>query len=326
MAEVLPSYSEIIQEIGRQLQSRKKLLFFRFLQLLWPVFILPIFVIIIVFGLFYFRESQFLERYSGFVLPAIPLFFSFWAFFALFYYGVVNWIFGIEKKIWIISYFDKKNLTQKQSWQIAKRLAIPSLKFMIKVFVRFYFLPFIIFFLALLGIGYLFSPLSGINFPSLYLPPIFLRLFGLDILELPLFLFMLTFILIVISFFVYCFFTMLKLRFVWFLFLDFYKKGKTFDEILHMNKVLLKIEKEESFKKALTMYLGAYTVEGIAYAVFQQLGKLVRLGKFVEAVGGEITRQISDFATIIAIFLLYNYTRHFANNPRQINELIYELK
>ena len=65
------------------------------------------------------------------------------------YIGSLSIIFYIEKIIWSQSFFDKKHLLPNDSWNIAKKLFLPYISLCVVVFLRYAFLPFILFYLFL---------------------------------------------------------------------------------------------------------------------------------------------------------------------------------
>lgn len=65
------------------------------------------------------------------------------------YIGLFSLIFYIEKLIWSQSFFDKKNLSPNDSWNIAKKLFLPYFSLCTAIFLRYALLPFILFYLFL---------------------------------------------------------------------------------------------------------------------------------------------------------------------------------
>jgi len=95
-----PSYREMLEEAGRQLLMRKKMLLERALLIIWPY---CVFII-----MFYFIG------FNSFSTALLV--------FSVVYSIMIRLLTNIEKRIWLDSYFDGKNLSQQQSWLIAKKI------------------------------------------------------------------------------------------------------------------------------------------------------------------------------------------------------------
>jgi len=138
------SYKELLQEAGKQLSFRKGILFRRIFLLAWPAMVMVVI-------LFIWREliqRKILFEGSPWLIPSF-ISLGVWLIFTLFYYAIFSSIFAIEKRIWIDSYFDKKNLKPKDSWRIAKKLLWPAIGMVCQLILRFYLPPFLIYSLLL---------------------------------------------------------------------------------------------------------------------------------------------------------------------------------
>lgn len=306
---IVITYLEMIREAGRQLNLRKKTLAWRSLFIIWPAMIAFIL-------LFYFARlggREFLERHQDYLLPAVIGFFI-WIFFTIFYYIIVTSIFAIEKRIWLDSFFDQKNLNPKDSWHIAKKLFWTVLVVWLQMLLRFYFLPFM--FYSTFVAAYIYF---GANL-SQQIPPV-------------------ASILIVsgglLALIIYFYYLKIRLRFLWFIFLDRYKtEGFSHSLIFQEMKKLNEISKSETFKKALLANLGADSLGAITNAMIKELkAGLSVLGKGGELAGGligafaeEASKQAISLGKIAAIYVLYRYARQLSyNQPQTINENIYNL-
>ena len=123
------AYEGILQEIGKQIAQRKSLLLRRTILLVWPF--LALIVVQVVMST---REAKDMSLWL--VLSIMGF-----IFFTICYACVMGAIFAIEKRIWVDSYFDKKNLTPSESWRIARRLLLPATRLVLRTALRYYFLP-----------------------------------------------------------------------------------------------------------------------------------------------------------------------------------------
>ena len=128
-----PGYGEIIQEIGKQLRSRKKDFLKRIILISWPV---PT-----IFAIFklknYLSEINIInlsEQHNFLFLIIIGIL----AIVVIFYYYFLSAIFAIEKRVWIDSYFDNRNLDSKTSWKTAKKILPSAAMLTLMTFLRFY--------------------------------------------------------------------------------------------------------------------------------------------------------------------------------------------
>lgn len=301
----LPSYENILQEIKKGLKSRKGLIGRRLLKIIWPGIVSLVGLAIVVFLI--------VKNLSGGKTPSQMVWFwpvmallGIWVVFTILYYMMMSWVFGIEKHIWVISYFDDKSLSPDRSWEIAKKLAFPALKFKLKVFLRFYLLVFIGY--PIWVIVFFFVGKSAMS--------LFLGLISGFILGV-----------------IYLYYLRIKLRFLWFLFLDSHGKEISFLNLLKMNEKLNEVKERESFNKALKINLGATSVSAISQEVMGQLGSASQLGgsggllgQLLGATGQEASKQMVSFGKIIATAMLYRYAWMTWHNERyQVNEYLHKL-
>ncbi len=301
------TYREMVREAGRQLNLRKKALAWRSLFIIWPTMVAFILI-------FYFARlggKEFLQAHPDYVIPAVIGFFI-WVFFAIFYYVIITSIFAIEKRIWLDSFFDQRNLNPKDSWHIARKLFWPVFVLWLQMLLRFYLLPFI--FYSVFVVAYVYF---GADFS---IPPVI----SISIISGGL-----------LALIIYFYYLKIKTRFLWFLFLDRYNtENFGYSLIFQEMKKLNEISKSETFKKALLVNLGADSLQAIANAMIKELQTgLSALGKGGELAGGlirayaeEASKQAISLGKIAAIYILYRFARQLLyNQPQTINENIYNL-
>lgn len=304
------TYKELLREAGRQLNYRKKIIFSRIFLLAWPVMVMMIL-------LFVWREliqRKILFENSPYLIPSL-IFLGVWLVFTLFYYAIFSSIFAIEKRIWIVSYFDQKNLESKDSWRIAKRLLWPAIGIVGQIIIRFYLLPFVIYLFALVVFMYYFGVIS--NIPISPVLSIIIISGGL------------------LALIIYFYFLKIKLRFIWFIFLDSYGKERfSYKMIFKEMKKMNEISENEIFKKTLLVNIGADSLEAITemmirelqkgFSVFGKPGQL--FGALFRSYSEVGTKQVISLGQIAAIYVLYRYAKLMLyNQPQEINENIYKL-
>ena len=174
--------------------------------------------------------------------------------FSNFYYYILSAIFAIEKIVWIDSYFDNKNLDSKTSWKIAQKL-LPSATMLVSMtFLRFYL--WIPLFYGSLFYFYFYYFLQFNISDSVG------NAMGIIII------FLLFFIPI------YFYYLRIKLRFLWFVFLDLYgQEGVLATEVFQEMKKLNQIRKSDMFKKTLIINLGSDAIGIIVQQVIENLQK-----------------------------------------------------
>lgn len=295
----MPNYREILQEIGRQLKNRKKVLIKRILTILWPIFV-------IIFLLYFMKDLARLFGGANFFYI-----FILWLVFSVIYIVIIRIIFHTEKIIWVNSYFDGKNIESRTSWHIAKKLFWPSAWLWIQLFIRFLLLPLLIIFI-------LYSLEENI-----------LSLISKNLAGIIYF----TGSLIILVYVYY--YVRIKLRYIWFLFIDLYgADGFSYKRLFQEMKKLNAVNKQESFKKTLVVYFGSDLFNVIVRSISRNIGeglgvfggggKLV--GGLVEVVGKETSRQVTSLARITSNCILYRFARDYLyNEPQKINEYIYSL-
>jgi hypothetical protein len=309
ISPTLVTYREMIREAGRQLGLRKKTLAWRSLFIIWPTMIAFIL-------LFYFAKlggKEFLQTHPDYTIPAVIGFFV-WIFFAIFYYVIITSIFAVEKRIWLDSFFDQKNINPKDSWHIAKKLFWAVFSVCLKMLLRFYLLPFLFYIIFITAFIYFGANLSQ------QIPPVA----SISIVSGGL-----------LALIIYFYYLKIKLRFLWFIFLDYYKtENFSHSFIFQEMKKLNEISKSETFKKSLVINLAADSLQAITNAMIEELQTgLSALGKGGELTGGlirayteEASKQAISLGKIAAIYVLYRFAQQQLNGrPQVINENIYNL-
>lgn len=301
-----PTYKEILEQVGSQLKKRKNALLKRTLLITWPyiVFMLAVYF----FDKYYNIETLPEDQMVTWVLIGISMFLL-----CLIYTVIVSFIFNIEKRIWIDSYFDHKNLTLSESWRIAKKLFWPAVSFRFKILLYYYLIPFFVLIACTILIAY--------NF------------YGFD--ESFALIAFITVPVTVIMALIYSYYIKTKLRYTWFLFLDNYNHNHSYSFLITEMKKLNNISKTDTFKKSLVTSLGTDSVNALTQIAVGTIytgismfggeaGKL--LGGITEIYGKELARQATDFGNISAQYILYRFARKELYGEEQtVNDSIYLL-
>ena len=292
-----PTYKEIIKEIGAQIKARKKLLILRTLTIMWPVLL----AILASYGATQVYGKEYIQAIV-FSFPTI-LYIIAYTVLAFIYIIVVSFIFEIEKRIWIDSFFDKKEISSSASWKLAKKLLWPAIVFRFNIFFKYYFTPLV------LMLVIIFSPLLAYKNFDTFLTPNIIYIYGGIVL------------ISIIAFFIYNYYLRIKLRFSWFVFLDMYKGGTIPTHSIYEKMDLLNVTaKSEGFKKALILTVGVETIGAITNQLvvimtegikavsmgipgIGQAGKM--LGDITQVYGQALVRQVTSYAEIVSIYILY---------------------
>lgn len=311
-----PTYKEIIKEIGTQINTRKKLLFLRTLMIIWPVLL----AIVIA----YISTDIYGDDYILQIALSVPNIFYIIAYviLSIIYMSVVGFIFEIEKRIWIDSFFDKREISGKASWGLAKRLLWPAIVFRIHIFFKYYLIPLLTLIVIIL------SPVYFYQYSDKYMNVNYIYTYvGVIVAS-------------IISYFVYTYYLRIKLRFSWFVFLDMYKGGKLeivkiYEKMNHLNMTT----KSEGFKKALIIAIGVDSVraittqlivimtEGIkALSAIPGIGNAGKmLGDLTNAYSRSLIQQVTSYAEIVAIYILYRTAyKETYGQEQEINEYMYD--
>lgn len=301
-----PSYQDIVSGIGAQLKERKSLLMWRVLLVSWPM-------ILLVAGIYLGKEL-------GIDLESIPhpdiLYYgvgvAVYAFFALVYGAIMNFVFEIEKRIWIDSYFDGKKLSSKQSWKMAIRLFWPAAMFRIRLIFSYYIIPFF---------GFTAAIVLAVWICSRIMPEeqIFIAI-------------LVGVVLLIVGLVVYGYYMRTRLRYAWFVFLDKFGNAYSYRAVISEMNDLNNIAKSETFKKSLVASIGTDSINSLANMVIgglslgiAQLGGVGRvIGAATRVYGQELSRQATDLANIVAQYILYRFARKELYGAEQsVNDALY---
>lgn len=302
---ILPTYRQMLEEATRQLSARKYLLFRRVAYLLWPIWI----SIILGYAIKFRMDAQGVPFVfdSPFVFIGIVI----WFFFVLFYTFIIGAIIDIEKRVWVDSFFDRKNLSPEASWRIAKKLLVPTIKFSLIILARFY-LPAVAIFLSGLLIPWILFEQGRLNAEA----------------------FVISFCGGIILMAIYVFMIHVQLRFFWFIFLDDYRKGCSFRTLLTIMSQVNKISRSDTVKRLLITDFASDTLNGLMRVtttiIRQKLGSFGKVGQAAGALlkitADVMSSQIVSLGRISALYILYRYARKAAFQEEQkVNEWIYGL-
>jgi hypothetical protein len=296
-----PSYRELFKQIKNQLYERGGMTAKRSLLIGWPA--------LIIVGIFSFIKNYDKNTdYVFYVMPLIPL--------ALIYMTAMMNIFSTERLIWIDSYKNKKEQDEKDSFKIAKKLFWPSFFMRLQLFFRYYFLPlFLYFFICYLLFKFSLSGQLG--------EMGFLYFLGFFIVAGPIILWF------------YFKFINIKLRYIWFIFLDNYGKNKSYHDLFKEMHELNEINKSEAFRKSLAVDIGADFLQNLTSAaagfslkkIFGSFGKGGKVfGDITSAYASDVAAQMANLSKLAANYVLYCYSVEQAYKVSQTsNENIYSL-
>jgi hypothetical protein len=310
-----PGYGETIAEIGQQLNKRKGLLFKRTIFISWPAILLAGAIPVIQELL----KNGTISKDSPYIFPLVIGLFI-WVIFSLVYYATLNYIFTTEKRIWIDSFFDKRTLEPKESWRIARRLFFPSVIISLNVFLR-YILPAIIVYSFILYLGIT----SAASFVSLFKSE--------NSVGVMMFAVMVSVVVLVFYFEL----LRVKLRFLPFIFLDYYGAPDfTYSNLFKKMKEINKVRK--TALKSFIYDSGEASMRAVVNSIANQLqgtigsvGSLGVAGKVVGAMVGvtvkETGKQTLSYANIVAHYLLFRYAslQVAPTTAEVVNENIYNL-
>jgi hypothetical protein len=310
VVNVPPTYRQMLEEMGRQLSERRSALFKRVFLITWP-FLLLIVALFILNEIYDFNSIP-SGQSTGWVILLIL-----YIFVAVVYSTIIRFIFEIEKQIWVDSYFDQKNLTLSQSWNLAKRLFWPAIVFRFRISVQYYLIPMLVAIISVVVIVYFVTLLLGAGDASVGIISYFIAI-----------------ILFLIGIFGYSYYIRTKLRYVWFIFLDKFGSDFSYNSAIEEMNNLNRISKSEIFKKSLILNIGTDSINSLARSIigtisygmssFGNTGKM--LGGLMRVYGEEASRQATDLGNISAHYILYRFARKEAYGTEQrVNENLYRL-
>ncbi len=329
---MLASYKEILIEVGRNLAKRKGQLALRSFLIIWP------WLVVVGFMTFLNPHDPSTQNYfsslsdQGATIFLIGL--LAWLVFTGIYICFMRLMFEVEKHIWVDSYFDKKDLTGRESWRITWRLFGPIAELCGRIFWRFLLFPLIVWGIAMYwDVVYLVS-VSGRGSASSYLQS------DIPIWHDPVLMGMVAGFIISAILAVYCYTVSLRLRFVWFIFLDNYGTEQSSTKaIIEEQDQLNKAAESIGLKRAIATGITSSLVSVIATFV----SDMVLLGalevsrasgsksgqavlKVVQTYSREVINQASSLGHSVAIYILYKESRKAAGQKEiVVNEHLYKL-
>ncbi len=304
----LPTYREIMGQMLEQLNQRKGTLFLRVLLILAPALV-GMGLLMLLGSISKVADNSFTNSAAVWVimiLGILLLMISPW------WMLVIGHIFKIERIIWIDAFFDKITLSGSQSWRMARKLFWPSAGLDIIIFIRYYLLIYI----AILGgISGYFALLVKHSLTFQVLP------------------FLLSLAIIGVTLWLYGMYVRIKLRYIWFLFIDFqgtdrFSYGFLFSELKRLNKVY----GNEAFKK---LAVTSFGTDVAGEAVNALIGEASRglaasgdagkaAGFFVDTIAGESVGIAKDYAKMTAFYMYYQIARSVLYNQAQaVNSPLY---
>lgn len=304
-----PTYKQMLEEMGKQLNNRKGDLMKRVLLITWPVLLL------IVVGYFFSKVGGF-DTFPQLNTMGFVVGIALYIFAAAVYTFIMRFIFSIEKRIWVDSFFDQKNLSLQESWKISLRLFWPAFTLRLKLWTRYIGLPLFVLVIAALILINTLVVSGGVADNAI----------GIVLIG---------FVVVFILFAIYTYYIRIKLRYSWFIFLDKFGKDDSFGSVVVAMNTLNSVSKSETFKKSLIVNLGTDSTQAVANLAVGLLssgistiggaaGKMV--GGLVRAYGEEMSRQATELGNIAGQYILYRFARKEAfGNEQEVNENLYNI-
>lgn len=302
--EIDSSYTAVFHEVGQQIRLRKQALFIRSLLIAFPIII-----VVPYFTYLYSSPSLEVMTESGGLKPLLNGLLV--AAVVLFYASAIIIYTAIEKRVWLDSYFDKKNLTSRGSKRVALKLLPQVFVLGLRIFFRYILPPIILLFAVWVALASIRENINGYLYIFLFLLPVAL---------------LVTY---------YKLFLPIKLRFLWFLFLDTYQSRRlSYWKIFRVMKLLNKAGRNEQVLKALSYKVGADITQNIVDVILNQMamgfsgfGKTGGvLGKIAQGMAGTYSKQLLSYAQLTANYILYREARQSVyTEPQAVNISLYDL-
>jgi hypothetical protein len=226
-------------------------------------------------------------------------------------------IFEVEKRIWVIAFFDKHQLTPQQSWRIARRLVWTFVDFQLKIFFRYFSLPALLALFVLAAGIIIGTPLSG-SVQDESFSPAFIMTIAVSLSALA-------------GIFIWIFLTSLRLRFLWFIFLDMYgQKDFSVQAVFEKQEKLNEIMKTSTFKHLMTADFGSAVIEVVISSITYEISNIVSmlnggLGAATRFYGDELSYNASSYANFAATYIIYEESLKATGEPSVINGPVYKL-
>lgn len=305
------TFTETAKQIFARLNERKYLLLQRALLAVWPALV-TLAVAYAFWGANVSNEnggeaiwaSIQARPIEGWVVGALIVFSMVWG-------AVANAVLSIERVIWVDSYFDGKNLAPKESLRIARRLFPSAVRVWIWSWFRYWFPQLV--FLVLAGAAIAGAAFAGVE-------PVILLVAGITTL-------------IVLAF--WSFFVGVKLRNLWFIFLDHHDGAHVetrviADELDRLNATM----KTKEFAKYVLSVAGVDTLAALTKMIAALAAQASGASKFldrtvvgqgVKIYGQAVAAQAQAFARAIAAYVFYRAARAHLGSGQAVNERVYAL-
>lgn len=315
----LPAYKEIVEETARQFNARKGLFLRRIAFVWWPFVVLGIVMAVVYVSLIVPFAKQ---GYAVYGTPPSET----WALYivwggATYLVLMILWvitartIFSIEKNIWTDSFFDRVPLSPEQSWHISKKLFLSIVRLKFRLFMHYGALAIVVFLGLLWGL-FKITTVFPDGDTALYI--VFV---GTPVLASLLF--------------VYVYIISIKLRYVYFLFLDLYgtedySSRKVLQAMWELNHKI----KNADLKKILSVQFGTDAISVVIGAVTNifisaipqstPTGRATRGG--LQTAVAIVDSEIREYALIIGNYMIYRaiWTNIYGAPPK-VNENVYKL-
>lgn len=283
----LPKYREIMNQVRSELDKRKGLLFGRVLLLAAPYLLLPTLFYVIVSIIYKLGESALSPRQELFLAIALIVMAL-----VLLWNIIIGRIFKIERILWVDSYFDEIPLSSSESWKLAASLFWPSLLLDFSIFFRYYALPLLITIAVAIGVTTVFQQSYIV-----YICAIILTCIGFSI---------------------YTFMIGLRLRYIWFVFIDMYgTPGYSIDAIYKQMYILSEQLQQEDFKRLIASTLTIdVTAEGADLGLSATTNLIGMIGgpfrdaaRMVQYVGSLMIRASQHYARMVSYYMFYRLAR-----------------
>lgn len=306
------TFTETAKQIFARLNDRKYLLLQRALLAIWPALV-TLAVAYLFWGNALANEdgggeiiwaSIQARHYEGWIVGALVVI-------SMIYGALANAVLSIERVIWVDSYFDGKNLAPKESLRIARRLFPSAVRVWIWSWFKYWF-P-VLAFLVLAGVAIAAAAFAGVD-------PLILVCAGVAAFA---------------AFALWSFYVGVKLRNLWFLFLDHHDgshvETRTLaDELDRLNATM----KTKEFAKYVLSVAGVDTLAGLTRLIASLATQVSGASKFLDrTVVGQgvkmyaqtVAAQAQAFARVIAAYVFYRAARAHLGLGQAVNERVYAL-
>ena len=305
----IPGYRDILKEIGRQLNSRKKLFFRRTVFVVWPFLLIIGLTVVSYLSFARIQNITLSDSSLGLIIFSVAVFIVL----SVIWVTVTAILFTIEQYIWTTSYFEGVNLTPDQSWNISKNLFTPTLRLDALIFIRFLLPAFLL--LAILA----WLLVLATNFYRLD-PAYSYVIGGLSLFSVLI---------------IYGYIMTIKLRYVFIFFLKQYgTDGYSPKKVLTVSREFNTLAKNRDLKSILKAQFSVDTMSGVISLASNILltplsylgstGKVVRRG--METAISIMQSPVAQYANTVGKYMVFRATWQdiYGTNP-EISKYIYQL-